>query len=140
MNRLVGIFVGILVCNSVAANENDFRCLKSIDVKNPLRLQFVFRTDKNDLGYVIYQRGSGPIAVKKTKENELKRAPGGRSSEIETQWQEITSDATGGTYIVVSQGALITAFRYIRKKDGKIFNFEEDIDASAEKGCEWNAK
>src|SRR6266571_7570591 len=140
MNKLLGVLVGILVSNSVVANENDFRCLKSIDVKTPLRLQFIFRTDKTDLGYVIYQHGSGPIAVKKTKEKGLKKAPGGRPSEIETQWQEIASDGTGGTYFVVSQGALITECRYLRKKDGKILMFEEDIDASAENGCEWNAK
>ncbi len=123
-----------------AQDENDFRCLKSIGLKSPLRLQFVFRTDKNDLGYVTYQGGSGRIAVKKTKEKELRRVLGGRPSEFETQWQEITSDETGGTYFIISQGALISEFRYIRKKDGKIFRFEEDIDASAEKGCEWNAK
>ncbi len=120
MNKLFGVLVGLLVCNCVVADENDFRCLKSIGLKTPLRLQFVFRSDKNDLGYVTYQHGSGPIAVKKTKEKELKRPPGGRPSEIETQWQEITSDGTGGTYFVVSQGALITEFRYLRK-NGKTF-------------------
>jgi hypothetical protein len=45
--------------------SNNFRCLKSIDIKTPLRLQFVFKTDKPDVGYVIYQNGSRPIAVKK---------------------------------------------------------------------------
>ena len=123
-----------------AQDANDFRCLKSLGLKSPLRLQFVFRTDTNDLGYVTYQGGSGPIRVKKTKEKELRRVPGGRASELETQWQEITSDETGGTYFIISQGALINEFRYIRQKDGKIFKFEEDIDASGENACDWNAK
>ncbi len=44
---------------------NDFRCLKSIGVKTPVRLQFVFTAeDKPDVGYVIYQKGNRPIAVK----------------------------------------------------------------------------
>ncbi len=80
MNKLFGVLIGILVCTSVAAaDENDFRCLKSIGVKTPLRLQFVFQTDKPDVGSVIYQ-------------------------------------------------------------NGKLFKFEEDIEASTEKGCAWNKK
>ena len=119
---------------------NDFRCLKSIGGKTPLRLQFVFNTDKTDVGYVIYKNGSGPIAVKKLKEREVREIPGGRPSVFEAQWEEITSDGTGGKYIIFSQGARIYEFRYIRKKDGKLFKFEEDVEAWTEKGCEWNKK
>lgn len=54
--------------------------------------------------------------------------------------QEATSDGSGGTYVVVTQGAVLAEFRYIRKKDGKTFTFEEDPDASGENGCEWKAK
>jgi hypothetical protein len=140
MNKLFGILISIIVCTSSAADVNDFRCLKSIGLKTPLRLQFVFQTDKPDMGYVIYQNGSQPIAVKIIKEREVQRVPGGRPSEIEAQWEEITSDGTGGKYIIVSQGARIYEFRYIRKKDGKIFKFEEDLDASTEDGCKWNKK
>ena len=119
---------------------NDFRCLKSIGVKTPIRLQFVFNTDKPDRGYVIYQNGSRPIAVKMLKEREVWRVPGGGPSVVEAQWEEITSDGTGGKYIIVIQGARINEFRYIRKKDGKLFKFEEDVEAWTEKGCEWNKK
>jgi hypothetical protein len=140
MNKLFGVLIGILISTSVAADVNDCRCFKSIGVKVPLRLQFVFQTDKPDIGYVIYQNGSKPIAVKMLKEREMRRVPGGGPSVIEAQWEEITSDGTGGKYIVVSQGARINEFRYIRKKDGKLFKFEEDMEALAEKGCEWNKK
>ena len=140
MNKLFGVLIGILFCTSAAADENDFRCLKSIGAKTPLRLQFVFQTDKPDVGYVVYQNGSGPIAVKKLKEREVREVPGGRPSVSEAQWEEITSDGTGGKYVVVSQGARIYEFRYIRKKDGKVFKFEEDLEASTEEGCEWNKK
>jgi hypothetical protein len=105
MNKLFGILIVILVCTSAVADENDFRCLKSIGVKTPLRLQFVFQTDKPDAGYVIYQNGSRPIAVKMIKEREVRRVKGGGPSEIEAQWEEITSADTDGKYVVVSQGA-----------------------------------
>ena len=78
--------------------------------------------------------------MKIIKEREVQRVRGGRPSEIEAQWEEITSDDTGGKYIIVSQGAQIYEFRYIRKKDGKIFKFEEDLEASTEEGCKWNKK
>jgi hypothetical protein len=142
MKKLFGFLIVILVCTSAAADENDFRCFKSIGVKTPLRLQFVFQTDKPEMGYVVYQNGSRPIAVKMIKEREVRRVKGGGPSEVEAQWEEMTSDDTGGKYLVVSQGARINQFQYIRKKDGKIFKFEEDeeVEARSEKKCEWNTK
>jgi len=140
MNKLFGVLIALLVCTSAAADVNDFRCLKSTGVQTPIRLQFVFQTDKPDVGYVIYQNGSKPIAVKKLKEREVQKVTGGRPSVTEAQWEEITSDGTGGKYVIVSQGARIYEFRYIRKKDGKLFKFEEDIEASTENGCEWSKK
>ena len=140
MNRLLWAMLGLLVCNPVAADENDFRCLKSTGLKNPLRLQFTFPAGTADLGFVNYQSGSGRIPVRRTKEKELRRVPGGRPSVFETRWQEATSDGSGGTYVVVTQGAVLAEFRHIRKKDGKTFTFEEDPDASGENGCEWKAK
>ena len=140
MNKLFVFLIVMLFCASVAADENDFRCLKSIGGKTPLRLQFIFQTDKPDTGYAIYQNGSRPIAVKMLKEREVRRIPGGGPSVVEAQWEEITSDGSGGKYIMVSQGARINEFRYIRKKDGKLFKFEEDIEEWTEKGCAWNKK
>jgi hypothetical protein len=140
MNRLIGSLVIVFfAASSAMADQNDFRCLKSVGLKNPLRIQFVFQSDNNDIGYVIYKGGSARIPVKKLKEKELKKIPGGRPSEFETQWREVTSDETGGTYEYISQGALIDNFRYIRK-DGKIFKFVEDLDASTDNGCAWDKK
>lgn len=140
MNRLVVVLViGFLAASSAMADQNDFRCLKSVGLKNTLRIQFVFQTENDDVGYVVYKGGSAHIPVKRLKEKELKIVPGGRPSVFETQWREITSDGTGGTYVYVSQGALIDNFRYIRK-DGMIFKFVEDPDASTDNGCAWATK
>ena len=128
---------GILLCKPVAADDNDFRCLKSIGLKNPVRLQFTLRADKNDLGYVTYQRGSGRIQVKKISEKELRQVPGGRPSEFEMTWEEITPDGPGGRYVMVIQGARIYDFSYMGKKSGKAMKFEEDLEAFSEKGCNW---
>ncbi len=139
MHRLMGVLFIFLAASSALADQNDFRCLKSVGLKNTLKIQFTFRSDLDGTGYVIYQGGSGPIPVTRRMEKELKRVPGGRPSAFEAQWQETASDGTGGTYVFISQGALIDNFRYIRK-DGKIFKFVEDLDASADNGCEWATK
>lgn len=139
MNRLIAVLIGILAVNSAVADENDFRCLKSVGLKKPIRLQFVFHTEREDIGYVRYETGTGPIQVKRLREKELRRLPNGRPSEFETTWLELVPKGAGGTYLVISQGALIGDFRYIRP-DGKPFRFEEDLDASTEDGCKWSVK
>lgn len=137
LTPLVVFVTVIFLCKPVAADDNDFRCLKSVGLKNPVRLQFTFRADKDDLGYVTYQRGSGRIQVKKISEKELQRVPGGRPSEFEMTWQEITPEGPGGRYVMVSQGARIYDFRYTGKNNGKVLKFEEDLEAFTEKGCNW---
>jgi len=138
MNKHFCGLIGILMCNHAMADEDDFRCFRSADPKSSLRLQFVIQAEKDGSGYVIYQKGSGPIPIKRLKEKELHRGPSGRPSEFEATWQEISPNGLGGMYRVVSQGALISKFRYIRKKDGKTILFEEDTGAAAEHGCVWN--
>ena len=138
MNRLFWGLIGVLVCSHAMADEADFRCFRSAGPTSSVRLQFVIQTEKVGSGYVVTQKGSGPIPIKLLQEKELNRGPGGRPSEVEAKWQEITPNGRGGTYIVVSQGALISKFRYIRKKDGKNFLFEEDTDTVTENGCVWN--
>ena len=137
MDKLIGLLFGVLLASLVSADENDFRCLKSVGLKNPLRLQFTYVTDQEGVGNVAYKNGSGRIAIRRTQETELRRGPKGRPSEFETRWQEIAPEGSGGTYIVVSQGAILSEFRYVRQKDGKQFKFEEDSEASTENGCNW---
>ena len=139
MNRLIAVLIGFLAISSAFADENDFRCFKSVGLKKPVRLQFVFQAEKEGVGYVRYETGTGPIQVKRLKERELRRVANGRPSEFETTWLELVPKGAGGTYLVVSQGALIDDFRYIRP-DGKTFRFEEDLEASTEEGCRWSAR
>lgn len=134
---LTAVSIILFLCKPVAADENEFRCLKSVASKNPVQLQFTFEAGKDDLGYVTYQRGSGRIQVKKISDKELRRVPGGRPSELEWVWEEITPDGPGGRYVMVIQGARIYDFKYTAKKNGKTLKFEEDLEAFTEKGCRW---
>ncbi len=68
MNRLVGILVIVFfaACSAVADQDN-FRCYKSVGLKNILRIQFVIQSDNDDAGYVVYEGGSARIPVKRLK-------------------------------------------------------------------------
>ena len=138
MKKLTGLIVGALLSSGAIADENDFRCLVSLGLKKIIKLQFDFPAGKQDLGYVTYQNGSGRVPVKKINMKETRIVPGGRPSEYETEWEEIIPDSSGGKYILVSQGARIYEFKYIRKKDGKVFDFKEDLESFSDNSCEWN--
>lgn len=139
MKKIMFVLLGSLMAVSAIADQNDFRCFKSVGLKKPLKLQLVFPAGSGDVGSVTYENGSSPISVRRLMEKELRKAPGGRPSEFEISWAEITPDGKGGMYVFVSQGAIINSFRYIRK-DGKVFRFEEDSDAFGDDGCTWLKK
>jgi len=84
----------------------------------------------------MYQKGSGEIRVKRKKEETVREVTGGRPWEFQSVWEEVTSNGNGGQYIITSQGAIISEFKYIRK-DGKVFSFEDDLEASTADGCRW---
>lgn len=122
------------------AGEEDARCFHSVGQKKFISLEFTFPGDAEKYGYVKYKNGSGTIKVERVSEKELARAPNGRPSLIKSEWKEIINGQSAGKYIVVSQGAVVQEFKYIRKKDGKIFSFEEFLDPEVEYGCSWNHK
>lgn len=137
MKTLHALLFGLLLCNGAVANESDFKCMKSVGLKNPIRLQFTFPAENQDIGYVMYQKGSEPIPVKRIKEETIREVPGGRPWVFQSVWEEITDSGIGGKYVIVSQGAIIYEFKYMRK-DGKVFKFEDAFEASTENGCRWD--
>lgn len=136
--RLAVLLLLIVAAPAVWADQGHVRCLRSIGLTTPLRLQLGILSDSNDRGYVLYQGGSGRIPLKLLKVTELRRVYGGRPSEFETQWIEMSPNGSGGRYVYVNQGAIIDDFRYIRK-DGRVFKFVDDLDAFTDDGCTWAA-
>ncbi|MDH5178155.1 MAG: hypothetical protein OEZ39_01955 [Gammaproteobacteria bacterium] len=132
------LVLSLLVGFAGTTNAAPFYCFKSTDLKKPLRLQFVFPEGDSKTGYVMYQRGTGRIEVNRTREQELKQVPGGRPSEFEVHWQEVSTDGKGGTYIMVLQGARIYRMRYVRGTDALEFNFKEDMESMDDTRCSWN--
>lgn len=136
MKLLVGFVCAILLCSTAPAQSDqaEIRCLKSVGLKNPIRLQFEF-PDTDQLGYVIYEHGTGKIPIKQLQTKEIQKVEG-RPSFYALKFEEVTPDHSGGVYTVVTQGAMIEDAEY-RRKDGKVFHFEDDTPALGEKGCMW---
>jgi hypothetical protein len=126
---------GLLYSTAFAQDDqNEVRCLKSAGLKTPIRLQFEF-PGSNKLGYVTYEHGSGKISVKQLATKETQKVSG-RPSFFTLKFEEVTADHFGGIYTLVTQGAMVEDAEY-KRKDGKVFHFEDDTPAMGEKGCTW---
>lgn len=119
---------------TAAVGPDDFRCFKSVGQSQPVRLEFVLADGPHHDSYVVYEHGHGKIPVTQVEMKELAAAPNG-PAEFRTRWRETGPD--GGEYVMDSQGAVVYDFRYIRKRDGKVFRFEEDVQSSGEHRCTW---
>lgn len=120
----------------VRADQDNVRCLRSIGVQPLQRLQFALRSNSDSRGYVLYQGSRKPTPLKLLKVTELRKAAGGRPSEVETQWIEVTAPESAGRYVYTNVGTLIDDFQYIRK-DGKIVRFVDDADVLDAGRCVW---
>ncbi len=136
MKKLLSILSGLLLCATAVAADNDFRCFTTDGPGKPIRLQFTLLETPADAGEVRYERGSAPIGVKQIKRTTLDEVPG-RPSEFQTEWREVVAGGKGGKYVMVSQGARVYEFRYI-KPNGKTFSFREDPGAIVGNGCDWS--
>ncbi len=136
MKLLFGFLCVVLLCGTAFSQDaqNEIRCLKSVGLKNRIRLQFEF-PGSDKLGYVTYEHGRGKIAVKQLVIKETQKVSG-RPSFFTLQFEEVTADHSGGVYTLVTQGAMVEDAEY-KRKDGKVFHFEDDTAALGEKGCTW---
>lgn len=136
---MLWMILGLLASSAVAAQPYQpyHWCVKSVGLKKPIRAEFIFPTDSEHFGSVIYQNGSGRVPVRIIEEKVLEERPEGPWL-IQSRWEEVTLNGSGGNYVLAIQGAIMYELRYIRKKDDRLFKFEEDLDAYTDNGCEWN--
>lgn len=136
MKYLIAMLLASALCGAALADNGEVRCLVSSDARTPVRLQFELPEGKRRTASVAYQRGSGKIMLRHVETSSVETAPG-RPFEFTTTWAEGPRGAPGGTYTVVTQGARIYGFTYVRARDGKRFVFDEDPAALTGPGCSW---
>ena len=127
-----------MAASPASADQFNIRCLTSVGLTTPLRIQLGLPSDSEGGGYVLYQGGSGPFPLKMLKVTEQRRAYGGRPSEMETHLVEITSAGASRSYVFNIQGAIIDDFRSIRK-DGSLVKFVDDPDELNAGRCSWTS-
>lgn len=130
------LFFGLAFSYAAFASQNNFRCLQSVNLKKPIRLQFNYPQGIQKAGSVTYSNSKVSIPVELQSEKTIKEVPNGRPWLFQSVWREITTTNVGGYYIITSQAANIYEFKYVRN-DGKVFKFKMNIDASTESGCKW---
>ncbi|WP_143594023.1 hypothetical protein [Synechococcus sp. BO 8801] len=133
---LAVLLVLFTAASPVRADQDNVRCLRSIGVEPLQRLQFGLRANSDSSAYALYQGSPGPIPLKLLKVTELRRVEGGRPSEFETQWMEVTAPASAGRFVYTNQGALLDDFHYI-DNDGRIVRFVDDADVLEVGRCSW---
>lgn len=139
MDKIFFLLPGLVIGSAVLASENDFRCLRSLGPDSAARLQFSFPNANQDPGFITHANAGRDIPVKRRTEKTVEERHHGRPSVFKTEWEEAGANGPGGTYVIMSQGALIYEFKYL-SRDGEIIEFEVDRDAMSEAGCRWNAK
>ncbi|WMW82039.1 hypothetical protein RF679_07060 [Undibacterium cyanobacteriorum] len=136
MNKILVLVFGLALNHVANANENNFRCLQSINLNKPIKLQFNYPQDSEKTGLVTYGNSALSIPVRLKSEKTIREVPNGQPWLFQSTWEEITNAGIGGRYVITSQAADIYEFKYVRK-DGKVFMFKVNIDASTENGCQW---
>ncbi len=134
--RLAVLLFLVTTAPAVRAGQDNVRCLRSIGVQPLQRLQFALRSGSPSSGYVVYHGGRGPTPLRLLKVTELRKAQGGRPSEVETQWLEVTAPESARRYVYTNEGSSIDDFQSIRR-DGSIVRFVDDADVLEAGRCAW---
>lgn len=136
MKHLTIAVLAIAASGGAWAAPEDFRCFRTKNTSPPIFLQFEFPRHKDAVGYVSYRRGSGRIPVRLVATETMETSPD-RPLEFTTTWKETGQGGAPGTYTMVTQGARVYGFTFVRGKDKREFEFEEDLAAADGPRCAW---
>ncbi|WP_164280591.1 hypothetical protein [Stenotrophomonas indicatrix] len=60
-----------------------------------------------------------------------------RPYQFDTVWEERVDGRINGRYMLSTQGARIYSFSYVRARDGRRTDFDEDVNAFLDDSCHW---
>ena len=64
MKKVILMFLGFALSHIAFADQNDFRCLQSIHLQKPIRLQFNFPQGTQETSSVTYSTSKESIPIK----------------------------------------------------------------------------
>lgn len=134
MKFLKYIFLFLYTGALVVGSAQDTRCFKS--VKGKSKVLFTVNDDWKG-GYVKYCNQKDSIPVKHLSTKSLEDYDG-RPSLFEHKFAEYYNGKLNGWYILQSQGAVVYGFKYKRKKDNRIIEFENEYNLDDNGNCVCN--
>lgn len=112
-------------------------CLKSEKIKDKcIRLQLTLPEEGSKLGKIKYENGSNEIEIQRIKEEVLsgsKTIP----ATVRTEFAEIIDGKLVGTYLLVTQGAVVGELTYKQLRKKKFYKFFDDPDSYINDSCSW---
>lgn len=115
-------------------------CFKSEKIKDKcIRLQLTLPDEGSKLGKIKYENGSNEIGIQRVKEHILsgsKTIP----ATVRTEFAEIVDGKRVGTYLLVTQGAVVGELTYKQLRKKKFYKFYDDPDSYINDSCSWMDK
>lgn len=112
---------GIVFCADMSINFVGYSHLK------PIKVKLIIKNDDFKNPKIQYYGQKEQIPLSFLREEALRRNKGGPSL-MQQEWEERYNNKKTGRYIMVSQGAVVNHFIYIRYSDMKVFVFDQDTE------------
>ncbi|AWH51424.1 hypothetical protein C1925_20760 [Stenotrophomonas sp. SAU14A_NAIMI4_5] len=127
------VFAVLLADTATAATAQDHRCLTG-GRNDSLHLLWRWLDDGSADVQYAGQRGRLPVQRVSQETTVLDED---RPSQFDSVWEERIEGRRNGRYPLTTQGARVYGFSYERVRDGRRTEFNEDVEAWQEDGCQW---
>lgn len=127
------VFAVLLADTAAAATAQDHRCLTG-GRNDSLHLLWRWLDDGSADVQYAGQRGRLPVQRVSQEATVLDED---RPSQFDSVWEERIEGRLTGRYYLTTQGARVYGFSYERARDGRRTEFNEDVEAWQEDGCQW---
>jgi len=123
----------LLLASGLAKAAPDHRCLSG-GRDNTIHLEWRWLDDGR--ADVRYAGHSERLPLRRVSE-QTTVLDEDRPYQFDTVWEERVDGRINGHYTLSTQGARIYSFSYVRARDGRRTDFDEDINAFQDDGCHW---
>ncbi|EZP42687.1 hypothetical protein BW38_03967 [Stenotrophomonas sp. RIT309] len=123
----------LLLASGPATAAPDHRCL-SDGRDNTIHLEWRWLDDGR--ADVRYAGHSERLPLRRVSE-QTTVLDEDRPYQFDTVWEERVDGRINGHYTLSTQGTRIYSFSYVRARDGRRADFDEDVNAFQDDGCHW---
>ena len=112
-------------------------CFKSEKIRDKcIRLQLTLPEEGSKLGKIKYENGSNELGIQRIKEHILSGSKAIPAT-VRTEFAEIIDGKRVGTYLLITQGAVVGELSYKQLRKKKVYKFFDDPDSYINDSCSW---